>query len=265
MFSSSEVCGEAVVPPNDSAPQISSFPIQEDHQFQVSEGGADKKKKVQRIFGWGLRRFSTLVCEKVEAKGRTSYNEVADEILSDIKHLGSGSQQIEFDEKNLRRRIYDAFNVLDSIGVIARDKKEVWWLGFPHAKSEYVQRLQKHRKELLSRMQKKVNFLQEIEDQYLDLRNLALRNQKSGLTGVSSGVALPFLLIKMSPMATVEADISDDSRLVHFEFNGTPFTMHDDASVLKAMRFKAEGRTENVNQIILDGSHSGPPLMNEAT
>ncbi|XP_078169144.1 transcription factor-like protein DPB isoform X3 [Carex rostrata] len=251
---------------SDNTLQVRSFHIQEDRQFQVSAGGEDKKKKVPRIFGWGLRRFSTIVCEKIEAKGRTTYKKVSEEILSDINCLESSSQQIEFDEKNLRRRIYDAFNVLESIGIIARDKKEVWWIGFPHTKSEYVQRLQKHRKERLSRIQKKMNFLKEIEDQYLDLRNLASRNQKSERPAtVSSGVALPFLLIKTSPLATVEIDISEDTRLVHFEFNGTPFTMHDDASVLKAMRFQAEGRPENVDQIILDGSHLMSPSLQNTT
>ncbi|XP_078169142.1 transcription factor-like protein DPB isoform X2 [Carex rostrata] len=239
----SEICGEIVMSGSDNTLQVRSFHIQEDRQFQVSAGGEDKKKKVPRIFGWGLRRFSTIVCEKIEAKGRTTYKKVSEEILSDINCLESSSQQIEFDEKNLRRRIYDAFNVLESIGIIARDKKEVWWIGFPHTKSEYVQRLQ-----------------------YLDLRNLASRNQKSERPAtVSSGVALPFLLIKTSPLATVEIDISEDTRLVHFEFNGTPFTMHDDASVLKAMRFQAEGRPENVDQIILDGSHLMSPSLQNTT
>jgi len=32
----------------------------------------------------GLRHFSMKVCEKVEGKGRTTYNEVADELVNDL-------------------------------------------------------------------------------------------------------------------------------------------------------------------------------------
>uniref|UniRef100_A0A453FDF6 E2F/DP family winged-helix DNA-binding domain-containing protein n=1 Tax=Aegilops tauschii subsp. strangulata TaxID=200361 RepID=A0A453FDF6_AEGTS len=68
----------------------------------------DRKKEkaaAPRITGWGLREYSKIVCEKVEAKGRTTYNE------------------------NIRRRVYDAFNVLIALRVIAKEKKEIRWMG----------------------------------------------------------------------------------------------------------------------------------------
>ena len=34
--------------------------------------------------GKGLRHFSMKVCEKVQKKGVTSYNEVADELVADL-------------------------------------------------------------------------------------------------------------------------------------------------------------------------------------
>ena len=34
--------------------------------------------------GKGLRHFSMKVCEKVQAKGSTSYNEVADELVNEL-------------------------------------------------------------------------------------------------------------------------------------------------------------------------------------
>nr|GMD90598.1 transcription factor-like protein DPB isoform X1 [Ipomoea batatas] len=48
-----------------------------------------KKKRGQRASGGdksgrGLRQFSMKVCEKVESKGRTTYNEVADELVADF-------------------------------------------------------------------------------------------------------------------------------------------------------------------------------------
>ena len=42
-----------------------------------------KRRKTEKG-GKGLRHFSMKVCEKVKAKGRTSYNEVADELVSEF-------------------------------------------------------------------------------------------------------------------------------------------------------------------------------------
>lgn len=39
--------------------------------------------------GKGLRHFSMKVCEKVQKKGTTSYNEVADELVSEFTHASS--------------------------------------------------------------------------------------------------------------------------------------------------------------------------------
>ena len=36
-----------------------------------------------------------------------------------------------FDEKNIRRRVYDALNVLMAMEIISRDKKEIRWNGMP--------------------------------------------------------------------------------------------------------------------------------------
>ena len=36
--------------------------------------------------GKGLRHFSMKVCEKVQKKGTTSYNEVADELVAEFTH-----------------------------------------------------------------------------------------------------------------------------------------------------------------------------------
>jgi len=36
-----------------------------------------------------------------------------------------------YDEKNIRRRVYDALNVLMAIGVITKEKKTITWVGLP--------------------------------------------------------------------------------------------------------------------------------------
>ena len=42
-----------------------------------------KRRRTDKT-GKGLRHFSMKVCEKVQRKGITSYNEVADELVADL-------------------------------------------------------------------------------------------------------------------------------------------------------------------------------------
>lgn len=54
-----------------------------------------KRSKKGDKNGKGLRHFSMKVCEKVQRKGTTSYNEVADELVSEFtnsnNHLAADS------------------------------------------------------------------------------------------------------------------------------------------------------------------------------
>lgn len=50
----------------------------------MNSGGSDGVSIGGRNNGKGLRHFSMKVCEKVESKGRTTYNEVADELVSEF-------------------------------------------------------------------------------------------------------------------------------------------------------------------------------------
>lgn len=49
--------------------------------------------------------------------------------------------QQAYDEKNIRRRVYDALNVLMAMDVISRDKKEIRWNGLPSSATEELANL----------------------------------------------------------------------------------------------------------------------------
>jgi hypothetical protein len=55
--------------------------------------------------------------------------------------------QQQSDEKNIRRRVYDALNVLMAMGIILKDKQDIQWKGLPSATLDDIQEL-------------KVNFFQ---------------------------------------------------------------------------------------------------------
>ncbi|XP_074373148.1 transcription factor-like protein DPB isoform X2 [Apium graveolens] len=231
-----------------------------------------KKKRGQRAVGGdkngrGLRQFSMKVCEKVESKGRTTYNEVADELVAEFSDPGNSlsSPDQQYDEKNIRRRVYDALNVLMAMDIISKDKKEIQWRGLPRTSLNDIEELKSERLGLKSKVDKKAAYLQELEDQYVGLQNLIQRNEQLYSSGdaPSGGVALPFILVQTRPHATVEVEISEDMQLVHFDFNSTPFELHDDNYVLKAMQFceRPQGNDEPHNIPADRGESSSMPSM----
>ncbi|KAF5773207.1 putative transcription factor E2F-DP family [Helianthus annuus] len=234
--------------------RLNHLEIHADDAGSQGAAGNKKKKRAQRATGGdkggrGLRQFSMKVCEKVESKGRTTYNEVADELVAEFSDPGNGDQapdQQQYDEKNIRRRVYDALNVLMAMDIISKDKKEIQWRGLPRTSLNDIEELKSERLALKNRIEKKTAYLRELEDQHVGLQNLIKRNEQlygSGDTP-SGGVALPFILVQTRPHATVEVEISEDMQLVHFDFNSTPFELHDDNYVLKAM--KLSGGSNNV-------------------
>jgi hypothetical protein len=77
----------------------------------------------------GLRHFSLRVCQKLQQRGTATYAQVADDLLQDL--VESTGQPIQ--EKNIRRRVYDALNVLLAIDIIIKSpsQKAIQWKGLP--------------------------------------------------------------------------------------------------------------------------------------
>ncbi|CAN8257268.1 unnamed protein product [Cochlearia groenlandica] len=282
-------------------PTINNLEIQgDDAGSQGASGGKKKKKRAQRAAGpdksgRGLRQFSMKVCEKVESKGRTTYNEVADELVAEFalpNNDGTPPDQQQYDEKNIRRRVYDALNVLMAMDIISKDKKDIQWKGLPRTSLSDIEELkvfhsnslnypiiqcpflnfefclQNERLSLRNRIDKKTAYSQELEEQYVGLQNLIQRNEHLYSSGnaPSGGVALPFILVQTRPHATVEVEISEDMQLVHFDFNSTPFELHDDNFVLKTMKFCNQQPQQNGHNNNQTSSQDyAPEIPNEGT
>lgn len=80
----------------------------------------------------GLKSYAIAVAAKLELLGRSTYIAVADALVAET-FRDFEEARVTFDhadeEKNIRRRVYDALNVLVSMGFVARDKKNLEWLG----------------------------------------------------------------------------------------------------------------------------------------
>lgn len=64
-----------------------------------------------------------------------------------------------YDEKNIRRRVYDALNVLMAMDIITKDKKEISWQGLPPAPASTLERLRNERARLRAKLQQQHAYL----------------------------------------------------------------------------------------------------------
>ncbi|XP_048054197.1 transcription factor Dp-1b [Megalobrama amblycephala] len=192
--------------------------------------------------GKGLRHFSMKVCEKVQKKVVTSYNEVADELVAEFS---SGDNNISpneahvYDQKNIRRRVYDALNVLMAMNIISKDKKEIKWIGFPTNSAQECQDLEAERQRRLERIKHKQSQLQELILQQIAFKNLVQRNrqaeqQSKRAPPPNTVIHLPFIIVNTSKRTVIDCSISNDKFEYLFNFDNM-FEIHDDVEVLKRM------------------------------
>ncbi|WAR27375.1 TFDP1-like protein [Mya arenaria] len=201
--------------------------------------GTKRSKKGEKG-GKGLRHFSMKVCEKVQLKGVTSYNEVADELVaefSDPRNILS-PQDAQYDQKNIRRRVYDALNVLMAMNIISKEKKEIRWIGLPTNSAQECQNLELEKQRRLERIKHKTQQIQELILQQIAFKNLVQRNKElertQGPPAPNSAIQLPYIIVNTSKKTVIDCSISKDKDEYLFNFNNT-FEIHDDIEVLKRM------------------------------
>jgi len=207
------------------------------------------------------------VCKKVEEKGETSYNEVADELVkeflsqNDDESNASGKAHA-YDEKNIRRRVYDALNVLMAMDIISKEKKEIRWKGLPNNANHDLEMLQREKERCQNKIAQKREGLQELLIQQVCFRNLVKRNQRREKQQqqsppdtvssesnnaeeprqhqqprISTGkgkVRLPFIVVNTSSNAEIHCEMNADRTDVMFDFS-MPFEINDDIEILKRL------------------------------
>ncbi|XP_056329712.1 transcription factor Dp-2 isoform X2 [Danio aesculapii] len=205
-----------------------------------SDSSSSKRLKRADKNGKGLRHFSMKVCEKVQKKGTTSYNEVADELVAEFTHASSlMPADSVYDQKNIRRRVYDALNVLMAMNIISKEKKEIRWIGLPTNSAQECRNLELEKQKRLERIRQKRAQLEELILQQVAFKNLVQRNQASEASSRSSPPAgsviqLPFIILNTDVRTVIDCSISSDKCEYLFNFDNT-FEIHDDVEILKRM------------------------------
>ena len=182
----------------------------------------------------GLRHFSMMVCQKVEEKGTTTYNEVADELVKKVvAERRKEDPNGKFDEKNIRRRVYDALNVLMAMDIISKEKKEITWKGLPTAAKQDMDSMKKEIEYRKYQIEQKRESLRDLLIQQVCLRNLVQRNHDRGIVP-DEKIPLPFIVVNTNQSAVIQCDMSGDRTDVMFDFS-LPFEINDDNTILKKM------------------------------
>lgn len=74
----------------------------------------------------GLKNIARLVSIKISEKGTTCYREIADEIIQELSNMEENSLT---DERSIRRRVYDALNILLAMNFIQKERRSIRWQG----------------------------------------------------------------------------------------------------------------------------------------
>jgi transcription factor Dp-1 len=199
----------------------------------------------------GLRHFSMKVCEKVEQKVRTTYNEVADELVAEFAASPDMATAVDpgYDEKSkrsaggeagIRRRVYDALNVLMAMDIITKEKKNILWRGLPTNTEQEGARLQMDLNSRSERMDRKRQHLQDLVSQQISFKQLIERNRSpasAAAAAPASRIALPFIVVNTRKETVIDCEMAEDRQEIFFNFSA-PFEIHDDSETLKRMNMQ---------------------------
>ncbi|KAI8821113.1 E2F/DP family winged-helix DNA-binding domain-containing protein [Fimicolochytrium jonesii] len=205
----------------------------------------------------GLRHFSKCVADKVKKKGATTYNEVADELVEEFTTQARNADA--FDHKNIRRRVYDALNVLMAMGVIVKDRKDIRWTGVPTKTSfeDDIEALKTRNAELTAQTELERKALAETTRKHRLFKALVQRNSKlppqppqptpSQPTNISTPsspiIRLPFLLVCSNKAATVEHEITQKNKSCVVRVNGPSLLLEDVDIIARVLSAGSVGGT----------------------
>ncbi|CAK9293597.1 unnamed protein product [Gordionus sp. m RMFG-2023] len=229
------------------------------HNHHITNGHSSGRRSTPTDrAGKGLRHFSMKVCEKVHRKGVTTYNEVADELVAEfalssvINQHHSNSSMAAYDHKNIRRRVYDALNVLMAMNIISKEKKEIRWIGLPTNSMQECSNMMKEKERRIEQIKEKQSELNKLLLKQIALKNLIERNktvhisnnktlkiQESSFPSNSPLITqpslfLPFILINTDKSTIIDCNISNDKCEYYFNFNNA-FEVIEDFQIMKKL------------------------------
>eukprot|EP00762_Andalucia_godoyi_P003427 ANDGO_04280.mRNA.1 Transcription factor Dp len=197
--------------------------------FGPLSAGADNKAYK------GLRHFSYKVCEKVRAAGSTKHDDIADQLVREATEEGLEG----FDEKNIRRRVYDALNVLMALQIIHKDRKLISWKGLPAQYHAEFSQLRASKNDLEAKIMDKKRQLEALRATRSAMERLYRRNEESPRVAslpAEAKISLPFIVLSTRRETQIDCEMAEDRSEIFFNFSQS-FQIHDDGEILRMLGY----------------------------
>lgn len=134
----------------------------------------------------------------------------------------------------MRRRVYDALNVLMALGIIDKENKDIQWRGLPTSTQHDMDVLKVEIEERKRSINHKRRILEELTTQRIAMKQLIQRNTGKQNSN-DSRIKLPFIAISTSNSTLIHCEMSENRDDLFFNFNA-PFEIVDDIEVLKRLK-----------------------------
>ncbi|OMJ73024.1 hypothetical protein SteCoe_28380 [Stentor coeruleus] len=178
----------------------------------------------------GLKHLTTLVKHLVCKHQPTSFKNVAVKLIDELI-VTDGPDRVK-EEKNVRRRVYDAINVLIAAEVLERNGRNVSWkekwdsVEIDMRKNE----TEKRRK----RVEEKKKDLQIVLNKYLAIKHLINRNSR-GLN-YKPAISFPFIVVSTPdiPKNSMSIKVNSNATSLHLKL-AKPISLFGDMDILLSL------------------------------
>ncbi len=182
----------------------------------------------------GLKDISKQVVSIIKASGRTTYKAISDKIVKQTNIV------FEKDAKNIRRRIYDALNVLKAINVFKQNDKVINWSMEPNTSDElnYLNtEIEKQHKNIKEKNEEK----QKLAFHNAMYYDMIKRNKENENTQVDPNdkINIPFLVLTY-PKKNLGSSIMvgcESKKKIHIS-NSYPMSVSGDYDIIKKLYIK---------------------------
>ena len=144
----------------------------------------------------GLKNLSVRVQNIVSQRQNTSYKQVADDLIVELE-LEERNDSLK-EEKNIRRRVYDALNVLVAANVVGKSGKTVFWNSNPSNATQLNSSVQKTdyirvTEEIEKRTDEKKQILKDLFNKTLAFQALIRKNKN--ISKAADAISFPFIIV----------------------------------------------------------------------
>jgi Transcription factor DP/E2F/DP family winged-helix DNA-binding domain len=179
----------------------------------ISPGFSEESKTETPKSAKGLKHLTTLVKHFVRKQQPSSFKSVGVKLIEELI-ISSGPERVK-EEKNIRRRFYDAINILIAAEVLEKDGRNVYW----KEKWESVE-TESIKNDLFikrKKVEEKKKELQSVLNKFLAIKQLIYRNSKS--TNSKPAIRFPFIVVSTpdNPKNTMSIKINPEATSLHLK------------------------------------------------